>query len=93
MAVTIVPRVLPMLLVNRLNLPHWFWAWLRYIPVSVIAALFFRETLLINGEFRQWGDPYLIAGQLTLITAFLCRNLFLTVCLGVALFTLLRLYA
>lgn len=90
MAVTIVPRVAPMALVNRLRLPAWFLAWLSYIPVSVISALFFREAFLSAGAWRSWDDPYLVAGMLTLAVAFLCRNFFLTAVIGAFIFTACR---
>ena len=90
MGVTVLPRILPMAFANRLHLPAWFLAWLRYIPVSVIAALFFREVLLTAGAFRQWDDPYLIAGLLTLVAAFVFRNILLTVVVGAVVFTALR---
>ena len=90
MVVTIVPRILPMILANRLDLPVWFLAWLRYIPVSVIAVLFFREVLITGGDFRQWSDPYLASGIMTLLFAFILRNIALTILSGIITFIVLR---
>ena len=91
MAVTIVPRVLPMMTVNRLRLPQWAAAWLSYVPSAVISALFFREILATPaGELRGLLDPHFIAGWATLALAFLTRNIIATVIAGVALFAVLR---
>lgn len=89
--VTIVPRVLPMLTVNRLRLPRAVVAWLSYVPAAVIAALFFREILATPaGALRDWLDPYFLAGWATLALAFWTRNIIVTVLAGVALFAALR---
>ena len=91
MAVTIVPRVLPMLTVNRLRLPPSAVAWLSYVPSAVISALFFREILATpEGAPRGFLDPYFLAGWMTLALAFLTRNIILTVIAGVALFATLH---
>ena len=91
LAVTIVPRVLPMLTVNRLRLPRAVVAWLGYVPAAVISALFFREILATSaGDLRGVLDPHFLAGWATLALAFLTRNIIATVAAGVALFALLR---
>ena len=41
--VTAVPRVLPLLVLSRLNLPAWLLDWLRYVPVAVLASLLSLE--------------------------------------------------
>ena len=66
-AVTIVPRVLPLVLANRLVLPPKVELWLRQIPVAVISALFFREILF-------GGGIHLAAGIAALLTAFVVRR-------------------
>ena len=89
--VTLVPRVLPMLAVNRMRLPGWVAGWLSYVPSAVISALFFREILATPaGELRGFLDPHFLAGWTTLALAFLTRNIIATVIAGVALFAVLR---
>ena len=91
LAVTIVPRVLPMLTVNRLRLPRGVVAWLSYVPAAVISALFFREILVTAaGDLRGPLDPHFLAGWATLALAFLTRNIIATVIAGAALFALLK---
>lgn len=90
MVVTVIPRVMPMVLVNRIELPEWFLAWLHHIPVAVISALFFREVLLLDGDWRDWHDPYFLAAWPTLAVALWSRNIFITVIVGVLIFVVLR---
>ncbi len=90
MAVTVIPRIMPMVLVNKLKLPKWFLLWLEYVPVAVLSALFFKEVLLLNGEMRAWDDPFLIAGLLALGIAFIVRNIFLTVLIGMGCYVLIK---
>ena len=91
LAVTIVPRVLPMMTVNRLRLPPAAIAWLSFVPSAVISALFFREILATpDGNLRSVLDPHFLAGWATLALAFWTRNIILTVIAGAALFAVLR---
>lgn len=82
-AVTIVPRVIPLILANRLALPPKVELWLRQIPVAVISALFFREILF-------GGGIHLAAGMAALLTAFVWRNLVAIVVIGMAVYSLLN---
>ena len=93
MAVTVVPRILPMALLGRVELPRWFLLWLRFIPTAVISALLFKEVFLRGGEWRALADPYLVGGLVAVVIAFLSRRIFVTVFGGAAVFYLLRLWA
>ena len=44
--VTVVPRVLPLVVLSRLDLPEWLRQWLAFIPVAVLAALLAGELAL-----------------------------------------------
>ena len=89
-AVTVSVRVLPFLLVNQMQWPDWFLNWLEYIPVAVVSALFFSEIFLEQGAFRSLQDPYLLAGLITLLGAFLVRNIIGIIIMGVLVFSLLN---
>lgn len=90
MLVTFIPRILPMVLFGRVALPQWFLIWLRYIPVAIISALFFKDVVLLQGEWRAWNDVYLLAGILTLLIAFATRNIFASIIGGAIVFNTLR---
>ena len=80
--VTAVPRVLPLLVLSRLQLPQWLLDWLRYVPVSVLASLLSLELL--------GAGPAGIAGAaIALAVAAATRSLLGTVLAGVAVYWLL----
>lgn len=90
MIVTQIPRVLPLLAARRLRLPPIAIAWLGYVPVAVIAALFAGEVVIRDGHLpTTWADPRLFAGLVTLIVAFATRSIMLTVVGGMASYALL----
>ena len=37
-AVTLVPRILPLLVFSKLQIPEWGLKWLNYIPIAILAA-------------------------------------------------------
>jgi len=49
--VTLVPRVAPLVLLSRIELPRWLKVWLGYVPVSVLGALLAGELFIPAGKF------------------------------------------
>ena len=89
-AVTIVPRVLPLVLLSRIALPAWVLAWLAYVPVAVLAALLALEVLVEEGRPAvSAANPALLAIVPTLAIAALTRSLIATAVSGVGLYWLL----
>lgn len=88
LAVTIIPRVAPLLLARRLRLPPLLYAWLRFVPAAVISALFFKEILIADGALSPTGAPF-IAGLIALAAAFIGRNIAATIVIGVVAFATL----
>jgi len=81
-AVTALPRVLPLLVLSRLELPQWLLDWLRYVPVAVLAALLALETF-------SAGIAGLLAVVVALAVAAATRSLLGTVAAGLAVYWLL----
>ena len=79
--VTAVPRVLPLLVLSRLNLPAWLLDWLRYVPVAVLASL-------LSLEVYNKGTAGLLATIVALAVAAATRSLLGTVLAGVAVYWL-----
>ena len=79
--VTAVPRVLPLLVLSRLQLPQWLLDWLRYVPVAVLASL-------LSLELLDKGTAGLLAICAALATAAATRSLLGTVLAGVAVYWL-----
>ena len=80
--VTLLPRVLPLVLLSRIQLPEWGIRWLNHIPVAVMAALLAQE-LFVSDSRLEWQPERLMAAVPAFIVAFLTRSLLLTVVTGV----------
>ena len=80
--VTAVPRVLPLLVLSRLQLPQWLLDWLRYVPVAVLASL-------LSLEVTSAGTAGLLGTAVALAVAAVTRSLLGTVLAGVAVYWLL----
>lgn len=89
-AVTIIPRVFPLVVLSKVNLPNWAVQWLKHIPVAVLAALLAQELLLPDGEIAVAGNLHLLAAVPALLVALLTRNLMGTVITGVVSMLILR---
>ncbi len=89
-AVTAVPRVLPLVLLAKIELPRWLLAWLAYVPVAVLAALLALEVLVIEGRPAvSLQNPSLLAIAPALAVAAITRSLIGTVVAGLAAYWLL----
>jgi branched-subunit amino acid transport protein len=90
--VTVVPRVLPLVLLSRMNIPDRAVRWLGHVPVAVLAALLAQSVLLADGQLDlSLSNLSLIAIIPTLLVALRTRSLVGTVLTGVVSMALLRL--
>ncbi|RXZ81716.1 AzlD domain-containing protein [Paenibacillaceae bacterium] len=89
--VTVIPRVLPLIVLSRFELPDWAMRWLSFVPISVMAALVGQE-LFVHEEQIVWfnGNLKLLAAVPTLIVALKTRSLLLTVIAGMGTLMVLR---
>ena len=87
--VTYVPRLFPLMLLSRRNLPKWFIEWLDLIPAAILSALLLPE-LVTNGLPRHlsFWQPELWVAIPTFIFALKTKSLGGTVVIGMALFWL-----
>jgi branched-subunit amino acid transport protein len=89
--VTFIPRVLPLMVLTRLQLPDWSLRWLNYVPIAVMAALIGQEIFIQDGAFSPIKNNIeLIAALPTFMLAIWTRSLFVTVITGVVASTVLR---
>ncbi len=51
--VTYVPRMIPLLMFSKKNLPPWLESWLKYIPVGIFSALVFPDIFIRNQMFSM----------------------------------------
>ena len=84
MVVTYLPRLLPVTILSRHQLPPFILECLEYLPVAILGALLF-PTLLIQGDqvLISFQNLTLIAGILTTIVALLTKKLHWTVLAGI----------
>lgn len=91
--VTYLPRMLPLVLLSRRQLPAWFAEWLELIPVAILSALL-APTLFAHNSPRVLilGKPELIAAIPTLLFALKTRSLAATVIIGMLCYWLAKTY-
>jgi branched-subunit amino acid transport protein len=92
LAVTYLARLIPMLVLSRLEIPAGFRRWLQFVPVAVLSALLVPNILLQNGGLAlRLDNTYLLAAVPTVIVAARFKNIFLTVLCGIICLMLIRL--
>lgn len=86
LVVTYLPRVLPLWLFSSRSLPRLVVAWLRYVPVAVLAAMLLPSLLLVEGRIDLGlGNVFLWAAIPTVLVAWKTKSLFVTVLVGMVL--------
>lgn len=89
-AVTLLPRVLPFLLLSRVQLPEWGQRWLKHIPIAIMSALLTQELLISDGSMvPSW--PKLMAAIPAFLVAYVSRSLLGTVITGIIAMMFIRL--
>ena len=89
--VTQLPRLLPLVVLSKLNLPPLMVRWLKQIPVAVLSALLFPTLLLSEGSLSlSLDNTALLAALPCILVAAKTKNLFLTVFTGIAVSALLQ---
>jgi branched-subunit amino acid transport protein len=92
LAVTYLARLVPMLVLSRMEIPAAFRCWLQFVPVAVLSALLVPNVLLQNGHLAlRFSNTYLLAAVPTLFVAARFKNIFLTVLCGIICLLLIRL--
>ena len=82
--VTYVPRMIPLLMFSKKNLPSWLESWLKYIPVGIFSALVFPDIFIRNQMFSMTiNNIELISSILVFAIAFKTRSLGLSVIVGI----------
>lgn len=91
--VTFIPRVAPLMILSRFELPEWGMRWLNYVPISVMAALIGQEILMNDGKISSlFNNVELFAAIPTFWIAIKTRSLLGTVLAGVISVMILRMF-
>jgi len=81
--VTYVPRLIPVWFLSSRNLPAPMLAWLRNVPVAVLAAMLFPSILVHEGHVNLgFSNLFFWAAIPTLLVAWKTRGLFAPVAVG-----------
>jgi branched-subunit amino acid transport protein len=84
--VTYVPRLLPVYFLSSRSLPPLAVAWLRYVPVAVLAAMLFPSVLMQEGQVDLGpSNLFFWAALPTLLLAWRTKSLFGSVVVGMIL--------
>jgi branched-subunit amino acid transport protein len=90
--VTFIPRLLPAWFLRDKSLPPFMVAWLRYVPVAVLAAMLLPALIVKDNSLNlQWNNIYLWAAFPAGWVAWKKKSLFGTVITGMAVVALARL--
>lgn len=89
--VTWLPRVIPFLLVRKLQLPAVVIRFLSYVPICILTALFVQNLFIVKqGEFPVFNLEYCLAAVPTIFVVVLTRNLMWVVIAGMSCMALIR---
>ncbi|BBI33970.1 AzlD domain-containing protein [Cohnella abietis] len=88
--VTFLPRVLPLIVLSRMELPEWGIRWLNYVPISVMAALIGQELFVQDEHFSLLNYIELLAAIPTVLIAMKTKSLLGTVVAGMVSIMVLR---
>ena len=90
--VTVIPRILPFMLIKNITLPAIVTKWLSFIPVCLFAALV-MSSIIDNDQASfaiKWQFVYALIP--TLIVALWTKNLSVTVLAGVVCMAFIRFF-
>ncbi|MDF9761330.1 branched-subunit amino acid transport protein [Peribacillus simplex] len=91
--VTFIPRVVPLMLLSKMQIPEWGIDWLKHVPVAVMAALLAQELLLSEQVFSIKDNALNLSAALpAFLVAIFTRSLLGTVMIGVLSLMILRFF-
>ncbi|AMK11187.1 AzlD domain-containing protein [Pseudodesulfovibrio indicus] len=86
LAVTYIPRMVPLVALASRTLPEPVVRWLSYVPAAVLASMLFPALLLKDGQFDVTPSNYFLwAAVPAFLLAWRTKSFFGTVALGMAL--------
>ncbi|HWI51879.1 MAG TPA: AzlD domain-containing protein [Symbiobacteriaceae bacterium] len=90
--VTYLPRMAPLVILSRFQLPPLLLKWLSFVPVAVLSALLAKE-LFLNGSRLDvsLSHPQVLAAVPAFLVAIRTRSLMGTVIAGIAAMAVIRL--
>ncbi|MFJ9290689.1 AzlD domain-containing protein [Bacillus halotolerans] len=90
--VTMIPRVIPFLVVRNISLPEPVLKWLSYVPVCILTALVVKDCMIQSNDSLKLNWQAAVVLIPTLLIALKTKSLSVTVISGVVLMAGLRLW-
>ncbi|MDR4229155.1 AzlD domain-containing protein [Bacillus mojavensis] len=90
--VTMIPRVVPFLVVRNISLPVPVLKWLSYVPVCILTALVVKDCMIQSNDSLTVNWQVTVVLVPTLLIAMKTKSLSMTVISGVVLMAGLRLW-
>ncbi|MBY0206364.1 AzlD domain-containing protein [Paenibacillus polysaccharolyticus] len=88
---TFIPRVLPLMLFSKIQIPVWLMRWLEYVPVAVMASLIGQELFMSGNRLVPITENAALWAALpTVAVAIWTRSLLGTVLVGIVSMMILR---
>jgi len=91
MAVTFIPRLLPIALLSNKKFPNSITRWLGYIPAAILSALLAPALLIHDGNFTvSFDNKYLWSSIPVFIVAVRTKSFFGTIATGMIVIAVWR---
>lgn len=81
--VTVLPRIIPFIVIRKMKLPDVVVKWLTYIPICIFTALIVDSFIIQDGASLKIDWQVVIAILPTLLVAIWTKSLSLTVIVGI----------
>ena len=92
MAVTFIPRYLPIVLAGRFRIHPILKQALEFVPIAVLTAIISQASLIHEGKLHLGFDNvYLYALIASVITAFITQHVFKTILVGLLVYSIIYL--
>lgn len=89
--VNYLPRVFPMVVLSKVEIPERVITWLSFVPAAVLAAIVVPSLVMPNGQVElTWQNPYILAAVPAIAVAIKTQSLVWTLLLGMLVMALVQ---
>lgn len=89
--VTYIPRMVPLVVISKVELPKIIKSWLKYIPVSILSTLLTIDLITYEETTFHLNNQLFLATIPTFLVAIKTKSLLKTVLTGITTMALLNL--
>ncbi|PTD94452.1 branched-chain amino acid transporter AzlD [archaeon SCG-AAA382B04] len=89
--VTYIPRMMPLVIISKLELPEYIELWFEFIPVSILTILLTLNFISYNQSNFNINSNMIIASLPTILVATKTKSLIKTVIVGILAMAILNL--